>query len=259
MKPVVLVTNDDGIDSEFLHLLVKALTEHFRVHIAAPADEQSWIGRAMSRRKDIHVVDRIAEFPDCESAWSISGTPTDCINIALGNLLEEPPDTVVSGINIGYNTTEALILSSGTIAGAFEGALWGLPAIAFSQSVPSEVFESVRDTNGQTKGSFSDTLRCSASHAARITLSTLSSPPPKGHVININFPEQTSADTQLRDAVPAKIHLGSLYKEKSPGVFGFHFHEGITVEPDTQSDRAALEAGYISQSILDFSRIGSLP
>ena len=132
MKPHALVTNDDGIESAFLHRLVEALLPQFRVSVAAPALEQSWTGRSMTRHGELDAILSPSHFPDGVEAWSISGTPTDCVNIALGNLLSKKPDIVLSGINIGFNTTESLILSSGTVAGAIEGVLWNLPAIAFS-------------------------------------------------------------------------------------------------------------------------------
>ena len=133
MKPHALVTNDDGIESAFLHRLVEALLPHFRVSVAAPVLEQSWTGRSMTRHGELEAIHSSSHFPDSVEAWAISGTPTDCVNIALGNLLPKKPDIVLSGINIGFNTTESLVLSSGTVAGAIEGVLWDLPAMAFSK------------------------------------------------------------------------------------------------------------------------------
>ena len=259
MKPHVLVTNDDGIESAFLHQLVDALSQHFKISVAAPAFEQSWIGRAVSRHKEVEVIHSPSIFPQSVDAWAISGTPTDCINIALGNLLPEKPDIVVSGINIGYNTTETLILSSGTVAGAIEGALWGLPAIAFSQCVPGDLFEAVRDSNGRTEGRFNDSLIAAAQHSAEIALLTLQDPPKTGTVLNVNFPAETTPTTAIEDTFPAKIELGSLYKETSPGKFNFHYSEGTIIEAHPQSDRATLERGKISRSLLDFSKIGQKP
>jgi 5'-nucleotidase len=258
-KPHVLVTNDDGIQSAFLGHLVDALSAHFRVSVAAPASEQSWIGRAVSRHRDVKVVRERSLFADDVQAWTIDGTPTDCVNIALGNLLPEPPDIVVSGINIGFNTTETLILSSGTVAGAIEGALWGLPAVAFSQCVPRDVFEQVSQNNGQTEGAFTENLRAAAAHAANITRETLANPPTVGCVFNINFPAEISAASQTADTYPAKIKLGSLYAESSPGVFNFRYSDGVMIDTDKHSDRAALERGLISRSLLDFSKVGPRP
>lgn len=256
-QPHVLVTNDDGIDSAFLHRLVNALSRHFRVSVAAPATEQSWIGRAVSRHRDVSVTANNTTFSESTQAWSIHGTPTDCVNIALGNLLNELPDIVVSGINIGYNTTETLILSSGTVAGAIEGALWDLPAIAFSQCVPGPIFEQIQKNNGHCEGPFEQALLAAAEQAAQITLHTLKKPPTKGTLLNINFPVETSKETAIKETFPAKIKLGSLYEKADTGVYRFRYSDGILIGNAPNSDRMALEQGFISRSLLDFSRIGS--
>jgi 5'-nucleotidase len=256
MKPHALVTNDDGIQSAFLHRLVDALLPDFEVSVAAPTSEQSWIGRAVSRHAEVEVSRNASLFPANVDAWAISGTPTDCVNIALGNLLEQTPDIVLSGINIGFNTTETLILSSGTVAGAIEGALWKLPAIAFSKCVPHHLFEDIRDSKGQTEGDFSASLVAAAEHARRFALETLRQPPAAGTVININFPATTQTNSHIEETIPAKIQLGSLYTETSPGKYAFRYSDGAVIEPHARSDRAALERGNISRSILDFARIG---
>ena len=242
-----------------MHRLIGALLGEFRVTVAAPAAEQSWIGRAMSRRDEVEVFSREDLFEGVEAAWGISGTPTDCVNIALGHLLKEKPDIVISGINIGYNTTEALILSSGTVAGAIEGAYWGLPAIAFSKCVPSSIFMEVSHSKGQTSGLFSDSLEAAAQAAARMSLDALRRPPPPGTVLNINFPPETVAATRVVDTRPAKVELGSLFEESSPGKFRFRYHDGMRVQDAVDSDRKALDAGHISRSLLDFFKVGQDP
>jgi 5'-nucleotidase len=257
MKPHALVTNDDGIESAFLHHLVMALLPEFRVSVAAPAFEQSWIGRAMSRREEVEVIRTPSTFPGSVAAWAISGTPTDCVNIALGHLLPEKPDIVLAGINIGYNTTETLILSSGTVAGAIEGAQWGLPAIAFSMCVPHALFPEVSRSKGQTSGNFARALQSAAHRAARISKAALDTPAPTGTVVNINFPPETNDNTHILETHPAKIKLGSLFEETRPGKFQFNFHPGTVIDSDPDSDRAALDAGYISRCILDFSKVGT--
>lgn len=257
MKPHALVTNDDGIESAFLHRLVEALIPDFQVSVAAPAFEQSWIGRAISRRREVEVIQSPSHFAEGVDAWAISGTPTDCVNIALGNLLPELPDIVISGINIGFNTTETLILCSGTVAGAIEGANWGLPAIAFSQCVPEHLFEEIRDANGQTQGSFNDSLGAAAEHARRLSLDLLQRPEKEGNVVNVNFPPQTDAACALETTFPAKLQLGSFYREVSPGKYSFRYSDGLVMDTHPQSDRETLLRGNISRSVLDFSKIGA--
>jgi 5'-nucleotidase len=254
MKAHALVTNDDGIESAFLHRLVEALIPYFRVSVAAPVLEQSWTGRSMTRHGELEAIPSSSHFPDGVDAWAISGTPTDCVNIALGNLLPEKPDIVLSGINIGFNTTESLILSSGTVAGAIEGVLWDLPAMAFSKCVPNHLFEKIRDAKGQTDGAFNASLTSAAAHATRMAVETLAAP--EMDVVNVNFPVETAADTPIIDTFPAKLQLGSLFAESSPGKFTFRYSDGFVSDPDPNTDRAVLESGHISRSLLDFSRIG---
>ncbi len=259
MKPHLLVTNDDGIESAFLHRLVSALEQKFELSVAAPAFEQSWIGRAISRHKEIEVLSGASHFPETVQAWAINGTPTDCVNIAMGHLVKRPVDAVVSGINIGYNTTETLVLSSGTVAGAIEGAQWGLPAIAFSQCVPFSDFENIRDANGHIKNkAFEASQLAAAQHAAEITSDILKNPPSESEVINVNFPEITSPDTQIKKTVPAKLRLGSLYTPCGSGKFKFQFSMGELMEANPLSDRSVLEDGFISYGRLNFGRIGVL-
>ncbi len=251
------MTNDDGIASGFLHALVGSLLDAFEVRVVAPAEEQSWIGRAVSRRGEI-LVEEAPDFPLPCPAWRVHGTPTDCVNLALGNLLEKRPDIVVSGINLGYNTTETLILSSGTVAGAIEGALWGLPAVAFSKVIPSHAFDGLHRANGRASGAFAESLETAATHARRMALEILERPTP-GCVVNINFPAATRADSPVEETRLARVFLGSLYRQVAPGRYIFAYTEGQVLEEDPQSDRACLARGAISRSCLDFRRIGTLP
>jgi 5'-nucleotidase len=255
-KPHALVTNDDGIDSAFLLELVAALLPKFDISVAAPASEQSWIGRAMSRHSELTVQKINQLFPEDVSAWSISGTPSDCVNIALGHLVTKPVDIVLSGINIGFNTTETLILSSGTVAGAIEGGLWELPAIAFSQCVPRAIFAEVSSQNGRSGPDFALNLKSAARHCTRIALDYLEKPGPTGTVLNINFPPTTTDDTLIEDATLAKVRLGSLFAETQPGTYRFQYSDGISHESSAHSDRATLERGAISRTLLDFTKIG---
>ena len=211
----------------------------------------------MTRHGEIEVIHSPTYFPEEVQAWAISGTPSDCVNIALGNLLGEKPDIVLSGINIGFNTTETLILSSGTVAGAIEGALWDLPAMAFSKCVPNQLFDSIRDAKGQANDKFNASLKAAATHAAHMASEALKSKEAHiGSVININFPADTTIDTPVVDTFPAKLQLGSLFTESSPGKYTFKYSDGIVVDPHPDSDRAVLERGRISRSLLNFSRIG---
>jgi 5'-nucleotidase len=180
------------------------------------------------------------------------------VNIALGHLVSSPPDIVLSGINLGYNTTEILILSSGTIAGAIEGSLWDIPSIAFSQAIPNALFSEISSNHGQTDERFRSVIQASADKAAQLALEAVQSPPNKGTILNVNFPETMHAQAAIEKTQPAKIHLGSLYEATEANCFRFQYSEGKRLCTHLQSDRDALKRGNISISELDFSQIGRI-
>jgi len=126
MKPTVLITNDDGYFSPALHALVEAAREHWDVIVVAPDKNRSAVGRGVSLEMPIRVR------PIDQGVFATSGTPVDCVCYALGVLFKEPPVLVLSGINVGANLGTD-VLSSGTVAGAIEGYMRGIPAIAISQ------------------------------------------------------------------------------------------------------------------------------
>ena len=255
-QPHVLITNDDGIDSYFLQVLVEAHLPHFRVSVAAPAGEQSWIGRAFSRLREVRA-ERVRE--DGFSAWAVDGTPSDCVNIALGHLLEERPDVVISGINIGFNATMPLSLSSGTLAGAVEGAGWGLPAVAFSLMLPNEKFEGIRLQQGQVEGATRESLHAAARRAVAFTQAALArrKMPVRMVVDNVNFPEQCREETTVERTVPAVLPWGSLYRRDGAGSFRFKWQRGDTIlNAEENTDVACLERGTISHSVLDYAALG---
>lgn len=127
-RPRILVTNDDGIDSPGIIALSQALTQLGDVTVVAPRDEQSAVSRSLTFRSPLRV--SVRTFP-VEKAFAVTGTPADCVFLALHHLLEQPPDLLLSGINTGPNLGDD-ILYSGTVAGALEGALCGVPALAVS-------------------------------------------------------------------------------------------------------------------------------
>lgn len=256
-RPVALVTNDDGIHSAFLRALVESLESRFTVWVAAPAEEQSWIGRAVTRGRSVGVrpVEGLGD-----KAWAIHGTPSDCVNVALGHLLPRQPDVVVSGINLGFNATLQLILSSGTVGGAIEGALWGLPSVAFSQQLPPHRFEEIKAAGGQVGGEIEHALRAAAGHAVKLTEAVLEEG--RGHgvmpvVHNVNFPPNVTAEALVEDTVPAVVQLRGLFAPESAESYRFSFPaERTTLYSPDNSDLACLSRGHVSHSRLDLTAIG---
>ena len=249
MKPTALLTNDDGINAAFLHALVAAcMAEGFRVIVAAPSGERSWIGRAFSRHREV----TLAEYPGLgEQAWSIDGTPSDCVNIALGHLLPVRPDVVLSGINIGFNATMPLCLSSGTLAGATEGTAWGLPAVACSLDLEQSLFEQVHRNSAVCPPALRPHLETACRHAARFAKGLVGQPVTGLHVHSLNYPATVTDSTAMERSTPALVRHGSLFKRSAQG-FSFAWNDGENLTTDKQSDLAVLERGLISHTVFDF-------
>lgn len=251
--PTALLSNDDGIDSLFLPETVRALQENFEVIVAAPRFEQSWVGRGISRHRSVKV-EEIKNL-NCQ-AWVIDGTPSDCVNIALSQLLPRPPDVVVSGINIGYNITLPLIYSSGTIAAALEGAQWELPSIAASLYIPSGKWDHISNHRGAGDSATKASLETSARHLSHFALQQVGCVNSSLKVHNLNYPEHTTPQTEMIGTVPGRQKLEGLFEESTPGVFDFRFATGTIVPSDHRTDREVLFSGQISWSELNFSTLG---
>lgn len=125
----ILVTNDDGIQAPGLQSLVRELSQIASVLVAAPDQERSATGHAITMYQPLRA--KAAEVPGAEAAYAISGTPADCVKLAVDTLYPEQIDLVVSGINRGANLATD-VLYSGTVSAALEAVMLGLPAIALS-------------------------------------------------------------------------------------------------------------------------------
>ncbi|MDI6739506.1 MAG: 5'/3'-nucleotidase SurE, partial [Candidatus Edwardsbacteria bacterium] len=124
-RPLILITNDDGIDAAGIRHLRRALNQVGETVVFAPKSEKSGASHSFSLRKPLEVVWR------GKRTVSVDGTPTDCVMLAVRGLMARRPDLVVSGINHGPNLGDD-VTYSGTVAGAIEGTLLGIPSIAVS-------------------------------------------------------------------------------------------------------------------------------
>lgn len=128
-KPIILVTNDDGITAPGLQALAEAMKAIGEVYVVAPDSPQSGMGHAITINKPLRL-DKVHVFDGIES-WQCSGTPVDCVKLAVHEILHRKPDICVSGINHGSNSSINVIYS-GTMSAAMEGAIEGIPSIGFS-------------------------------------------------------------------------------------------------------------------------------
>lgn len=265
-RPAVVVTNDDGIHSFFLAELVRALIEHFSVFVFAPDCEKSWIGRAVTRHKNVTVTP--SDLFPCP-AWEVTGTPTDCVNIALEHYLKDKSiQAVVSGINVGYNVTTPLILGSGTIGGAVEGAAHHLPSFAGSMAIRPELFAQLKETHGKVEGGDLLALQLACkhfSHSIAEILQREASPDDRDWLVhNFNYPFTMSKDSALVETAPLTYSLGSLFQKVNSAdqtdEFTFTFPFPATNLPTTShgrpTDLSTVKAGNISYSKLRFAQVG---
>lgn len=169
-KPHILITNDDGVNARGIWHLWNSLKDHARLTVIAPAREQSAVGLGITIREPLH--HQKVLWPGNIEVESISGTPADCIKMALSVLLDEKPDLIVSGINRGTNAG-GNVLYSGTVAGAIEGTLKEVPSIAFSCYDYDEPHYEMAEK-----------------HVPSIVQHVLDHPPPQGTFLNVNFPSR---------------------------------------------------------------------
>ena len=222
--PLILVTNDDGYRSAGIGELAKALKPLGDVTIVAPLDEASAIGHALTLRRPL----RLEHFePD---VYGVDGTPTDCVNIAITQVLKRLPDLVVSGINKGWNLGDD-VTYSGTVAGAMEAALLGIQGVAVSLR--------------QTRGDYDFTYAARA--AAALAGALLVRPLPARVFLNVNVPK--GQPRGVRVTVQARRnHVTSVATRHDPkGRPYFWIEEGQNEWlPDDRSDYQVARDGFVS-------------
>jgi 5'-nucleotidase len=128
-RPLILVTNDDGITAPGIRTLIEVVKAFGDVVVVAPDKPQSGMGHAITINNTLRVQD--IKVSDHYSEYSCNGTPVDCVKLAVKKIMKKTPDLLVSGINHGYNSSINVIYS-GTMSAAIEGALENIPSIGFS-------------------------------------------------------------------------------------------------------------------------------
>ena len=205
-------------------MLADRLKRLGEVTVVAPVQEASAIGHALTLRHPLRV-ERISE-----RVFAVDGTPTDCVNIGVAQVLKRLPDLVVSGINKGWNLGDD-VTYSGTVAGALEGALLGVPAIAVSLK------------SSRTEYDFNPSSRAAAALAEAV----LRSPLPARTFLNINVPPGDPKG--FRVTVQARRnHVTSVAERHDPKGRAYYWIEEGQNEwtPHDRSDYQAVRDGYIS-------------
>ena len=220
----ILVTNDDGYRSEGIIALAEALRPLGAVTVVAPVLEASAIGHALTLRRPLRL-DAVAD-----DMFAVDGTPTDCVNLAIAQVLHGLPDLVVSGINKGWNLGDD-VTYSGTVSGAFEGALLGVPSMAVSLDSTTESYD----------------FGASARAALMLAAATLRRPLPPRTFLNINVPHGQPKGFRVT-VQAARNHITSVGERRDPkGNPYYWIEEGQDDwQPHDRSDYQAVRDGYVS-------------
>jgi 5'-nucleotidase len=222
--PRILVTNDDGYFSPGLIALADALRPLGDVVVVAPEREASAVGHALTLRRPL----RLQEVE--RGIYAVDGTPTDCVNLAIAEVLAGRPDLVVSGINKGLNIGDD-VTYSGTVAGALEGALLGHQAIALSLEFTRDRWD----------------FQPAASVAAALAAALLARPLPPRTFLNVNVPQ--GVPRGWRVTVQARRnHITKVDRREDPRDRAYFWIEEAQDdwEPDDRSDHRAIGEGFVS-------------
>lgn len=233
----ILLSNDDGIIAPGIAAMHRVLVKLGEVHVAAPNSPQSAAAHGITVHGPVSV--RKVHVQDEFFGYSVEGRPADCVKLAIRELLEEPPDLVVSGINDGANVS-LNVLYSGTVAAAAEGALLGYPAIAVSMKQGEE-----RDFH----------------RAAKLVLpiiqQLLEIGLAPGELININVPDLTPGDPLGIRVVPMATRAmeDRFARHSAPDGRDYYWLLGetfVAAKDNVHSDLDAIEERYISITPLQF-------
>jgi 5'-nucleotidase len=228
-KPLILVTNDDGITAPGIRKLIKIMNTIGDVVVVAPNKPQSGMGHAITLNA-VLFSEKVTIDDGPQQEYSISGTPADCVKLAVKEIIGRKPDLCVSGINHGTNSSISVIYS-GTMSAAVEAGIEGFPAIGFS----------LLDTSWDADFSHTESV------VRTITKQVLKNGLPKGVVLNVNIPKNEVKGIKI--CRQSKGVWEEVYdKRKSPHGKDYYWLTGYFVNQDegNDTDEVALNNGYAS-------------
>jgi 5'-nucleotidase len=236
----ILVTNDDGIHSPGLAALAQALSTVGEVWTVAPDRERTAVAHAVTLHKPLRL-HRVAP-----RTFAVNGTPVDCVNLALVKVMPKPPAIIVSGINKGVNLGDD-VMYSGTVSGAMEGTILGLPSIAVSQE-------------GQDRFRFA----VGAVYAERVVRLVLEQGLPEETLLNVNIPDRAHRTIKgVRITCLSRRRFDNPIIEKlDPHGRKYYWIAGtrLSWSRSKDADHEALEEGFVSVTPihLDLTHYGVL-
>jgi 5'-nucleotidase len=235
----ILLTNDDGIYAPGLRALLPELRKLGEVVVVAPATEQSAVGHSVTLTTPL-VVQEVLDEERRPMGWAVEGRPADCVKLALRELLSEPPDLIVSGLNAGSNAG-INVLYSGTVAAAIEGAFFRRTSIACSLEY--------------TKLKPLDFPR-GAELARRVIEQILAQQPPEGTLFNVNVPSPERGPIRgirsVQQNVAAYVETYDRRIDPRGRMYFWANPDYRCPDPHPDSDVTALHEGWITVTPLRF-------
>lgn len=231
-RPLILVTNDDGITAPGIRNLVESIVDLGDVVVVAPDSHQSGMGHAITISNILRMSPHDFGMPGVQ-AFKTTGTPVDCVKLAIYKILDRKPDVLVSGINHGSNASINVIYS-GTMSAAVEGALEGIPSVGFSLC------------------DFAEDADFSASRnvARTVTQKVLKHGTPTGTCLNVNIPKVAPEDLRgIKVCRQGAGHWADSFEEReAPGGRTYYWMTGnfTDVDKGEDTDEWALKHGYVS-------------
>lgn len=236
----ILLTNDDGVYAPGLRALRKELQKIGDVIVVAPAGEQSAVGHSITLLTPL-LIQEVLDEQNAPMGWAVEGRPADCVKLALLELLKEPPDVVISGLNAGSNAG-INVLYSGTVAAAIEGAFFRKTSIAVSLEY--------------TKPKPLDFPRA-AELARSVIEQILAHPVAEGSLFNVNIPSLEKGPIQGIRVVPQNIaaYVDSYDRRIDPRgrVYFWNGPDFRCPDPHPDTDVTALAEGFITVTPLQFN------
>ncbi|MDG7009181.1 MAG: 5'/3'-nucleotidase SurE [Nitrososphaerota archaeon] len=238
-RKLVMVTNDDSVQSNGIVELARAAAKHAEAIIVAPEQPQSATALSLTFHKPLRV-GRVRR--DGFECYAVSGSPGDSVMVGVNKILPRRPDLVVSGINIGDNDTFQDVLASGTVAAALEAAITGIPAIAFSMEVSGEsLFALEYDQPDFTNAGVI---------ASEIIGDVLEHGMPEGaDVLNVNFPRKVLPSTPIKlTDLGRRKYTDKVMVRKDPRGRAYYwlFGERLSEFPEKSDAEAVLVKRHVS-------------
>jgi 5'-nucleotidase len=248
----ILLTNDDSHISPLFRFAIDILKTLGKVTIVVPNEEQSWTGKSMSRFQPL--TPSQLQLQD-DVAHGVNGTPADCVNLGVHHLCAEPPDLVVSGINMGVNAGLGFFFASGTIGACLEANIAGIPAVALSQSLERAVFQEWMQYQRMPDGEETRLRQQTEMLLEHVFQTLLGRADFLHHPVtwNVNLPHTAAADWQLVPTVLGHTMYGSCFKPD--GETFRHAVELPQPDPRDHADSTVVRQGQVSMTHIDIRQI----